>query len=122
MVESTENALEELHCSFCGKGNFGVRVLVAGVGAFICDECVMLCNQLLLEKAAGLEKPGDDAKAIVPSELALALRAIEDYIQQLPVVRSEDTSRTSDRVRAAFALYQKVIAAEAIADSDPLGR
>ncbi len=34
-------------CSFCGKNEKEVKRLIAGPGAFICDECVGLCDSLL---------------------------------------------------------------------------
>ena len=33
------------HCSFCGKSQSQVRVLISGRGAFICDECIRLNQQ-----------------------------------------------------------------------------
>jgi ATP-dependent Clp protease ATP-binding subunit ClpX len=39
-----------LHCSFCGKSQKQVRKLIAGPGAYICDECVELCNEILEEE------------------------------------------------------------------------
>jgi ATP-dependent Clp protease ATP-binding subunit ClpX len=40
----------KLKCSFCEKGQEEVRKLVAGPGVFICDECVSLCNDILIEE------------------------------------------------------------------------
>lgn len=34
-------------CSFCGKPENMVHKLVEGPGVYICDECVMLCNDIL---------------------------------------------------------------------------
>ncbi len=36
-------------CSFCGKNADQVNRLVAGPGVFICDECIKVCNTILLE-------------------------------------------------------------------------
>jgi ATP-dependent Clp protease ATP-binding subunit ClpX len=44
---------ELTHCSFCGKHQEQVRKIIAGPNAFICDECVRLCNDIL-----GLEFEG----------------------------------------------------------------
>ena len=33
-------------CSFCGKGQADVRMLVSGKGASICDECIQLGHEL----------------------------------------------------------------------------
>jgi ATP-dependent Clp protease ATP-binding subunit ClpX len=34
-------------CSFCGKKQSEVMVLIAGARAFICDECAMLAVQMI---------------------------------------------------------------------------
>lgn len=39
-----------LKCSFCGKGQKDVRKLIAGPSVYICDECVMLCNEIMAEE------------------------------------------------------------------------
>ena len=36
-------------CSFCGKSAEQVRRLVAGPGAYICNECIALCNRYMGE-------------------------------------------------------------------------
>ncbi len=40
----------QLKCSFCGKYQEQVRRLVAGPGVYICDECIALCNDIILEE------------------------------------------------------------------------
>jgi hypothetical protein len=39
-------------CSFCGKGRDEVRVLLAGPGVQICDECVAECGKAISDKPA----------------------------------------------------------------------
>ena len=34
-------------CSFCGKSHAEVKKLIAGPGVYICDNCVILCKQVL---------------------------------------------------------------------------
>ena len=34
-------------CSFCGKSHAEVRKLLSGPGVYICDNCVILCKNLL---------------------------------------------------------------------------
>ena len=41
------NAL--FHCNFCGKTQREVKKLIAGPGVYICDECVVLCGDILAE-------------------------------------------------------------------------
>ncbi len=37
-------------CTFCGKGIKQVQKLIAAPGVFICDECVLLCSEILSEE------------------------------------------------------------------------
>ena len=39
----------ERRCAFCGRPRDEVRKLVAGPGVFICDRCIAVCRQLLLD-------------------------------------------------------------------------
>ncbi len=41
---------EKFSCSFCGKDQNAVSRLIAGPGVFICDECIQLCNTILLQE------------------------------------------------------------------------
>ena len=40
MAKSEER---QVRCNFCGKKQSEVQRLIAGNGAFICDECIALC-------------------------------------------------------------------------------
>ena len=56
-----------LKCSFCGKSQKQVKKLIAGPGVYICDECIELCNEIIIEELeetsslglAELPKPQD---------------------------------------------------------------
>ena len=39
-------------CSFCGKSQDDVKKLIAGPTVFICDECIELCNEIMVEEWA----------------------------------------------------------------------
>ena len=41
-----------LHCSFCRKSQHEVSKLIVGSGAYICDECVSTCNEMILSDEA----------------------------------------------------------------------
>jgi ATP-dependent Clp protease ATP-binding subunit ClpX len=47
MAEKKDRTLK---CSFCGKNQEAVRKLIAGPSVYICDECVQLCNEIILEE------------------------------------------------------------------------
>lgn len=56
-----------LYCSFCGKGQEDVRKLIAGPTAYICDECITLCNDIIAEEPAPEE--GERADLPTPAEV-----------------------------------------------------
>jgi ATP-dependent Clp protease ATP-binding subunit ClpX len=37
-------------CSFCGKAQKQVQKLIAGPGVYICDECVVMCVDIIAEE------------------------------------------------------------------------
>lgn len=39
-----------LYCSFCGKARYEVVRLVAGPSTFICDECIMMCLDIIAKE------------------------------------------------------------------------
>ncbi len=55
---------DRIRCSFCGKTQNQVRKLIAGPnGAFICDECVDICQEIILEELEDFA-PATDADSI----------------------------------------------------------
>ncbi len=47
-----------MYCSFCGKSQSEVKRLIAGATAFICDECINLCSDVLKKEQAEAIKTG----------------------------------------------------------------
>lgn len=43
-------AAPTVYCSFCSKSQHDVKTLIAGPSSFICDECVELCMQIIIEQ------------------------------------------------------------------------
>ena len=41
---------KKVRCSFCGKPQEQVRKLIAGPGAYICDECIGICSEIIMEE------------------------------------------------------------------------
>jgi ATP-dependent Clp protease ATP-binding subunit ClpX len=57
-------------CSFCGKSHAEVKKLIAGPGVYICDNCVILCKQVLdKELASQTRKPKARASIAKPAEI-----------------------------------------------------
>jgi len=42
----------EEYCSFCGKSNLDVKVIVKAAGVCICDECIKLAQECVDEYLA----------------------------------------------------------------------
>ncbi len=84
MSHSVDNG--DFHCSFCGKSQHEVKKLIAGPEVFICNECVDLCHEIILEEFGPIEaaEQHDDESASfdldklpTPSEIKAIL---DDYI------------------------------------------
>jgi len=65
-----------LRCSFCGKSQDEVRRLIAGPAAYICDECIDLCNDIILEEGAA-EQSKSRKRLLTPKELN---HKLDEYI------------------------------------------
>jgi ClpX C4-type zinc finger len=54
------------YCSFCGKRSEEVLCLIAGPISFICDECTVLCMDIVVEhrRKKELERIRKEAKAV----------------------------------------------------------
>lgn len=57
-------------CSFCGKSHAEVKKLIAGPGVYICDNCVILCKNVLdKEMLAETKKPPVTTTVPKPAEI-----------------------------------------------------
>ena len=52
-------------CSFCGKSHAEVRKLIAGPGVYICDNCIVLCKNVL-DRELELQNQKKQPKFTVP--------------------------------------------------------
>lgn len=74
---------DEIRCSFCGKSQGQVRKLIAGPkGAYICDECVDICAEIIEEEFENGEETGaaeetEQINLLKPEELKAFL---DDYV------------------------------------------
>lgn len=77
MAKDAGRGKGHLCCSFCGKTQDEVRKLVAGPGVYICDECVELCNEILVEEVHdGHSSPN---RLHIPTPKAIK-EALDEYI------------------------------------------
>ena len=70
---------EIVRCSFCNKSQNQVRKLIAGPnGAYICDECVDVCSEIIEEELEYDERnPFADINLLTPEEMNAFL---DDYV------------------------------------------
>ena len=65
-----------LRCSFCGKSPEEVKRLIAGPTVYICDACIDLCNEILLEEGVAEPRPAR-TRLWTPKELH---NKLDEYI------------------------------------------
>jgi ATP-dependent Clp protease ATP-binding subunit ClpX len=64
-------------CSFCGKSQDEVAKLIAGPAVYICDECVELCNEIVMEVSAKQESEGMKQAILKPMDIK---KHLDDYV------------------------------------------
>ena len=68
---------EKYRCSFCGKAQQDVRKLIAGPDCFICDECVLLCDEILQDDESIATDDHESVRLYTPKEIH---RQLDDYV------------------------------------------
>jgi len=66
-----------VNCSFCGKTQDEVYKIVAGPGVCICDECIKVCNDIILDRRKREDRPFDLRNVPSPKEIKSFL---DEYI------------------------------------------
>jgi ATP-dependent Clp protease ATP-binding subunit ClpX len=64
-------SISELQCSFCGKKKAETELLIAGIDAHICDQCIEQANGIVIQEAkSDLNNPEDSqSKLLKPQEI-----------------------------------------------------
>ncbi|MBQ4156664.1 MAG: ATP-dependent Clp protease ATP-binding subunit ClpX [Clostridia bacterium] len=58
-MANREDFEKSVRCSFCGKPRDQVRRLIAGPGVYICDECVLLCQEIVSDDVEAIQDRGE---------------------------------------------------------------
>ena len=66
-----------LRCSFCNKTQDQVRKLIAGPGAYICDECVGICSDIIEEESKNMQAEDGSLNLKKPKDIKAFL---DDYV------------------------------------------
>ena len=77
-MASSKNNKTGRHCCFCGRGEDEVNLLLSGMDGYICDDCVKMAGEYLVELEHTREK---EAPAIKVGELQKP-KAIKEFLDQ----------------------------------------
>jgi len=66
-----------VNCSFCGKSQDEVYKIVAGPDVCICDECIKVCNDIILDRRKNEDRPFNLKNIPYPKEIKSFL---DEYI------------------------------------------
>ena len=70
---SNDQKEKNLCCSFCGKPQSMVNTLVSGKNAYICDECIAACDEILesehIRPKKKKNRPADEITLLKPAEI-----------------------------------------------------
>jgi len=84
MASRIDDKKQQPRCSFCNKTQDQVRKLIAGPNAYICDECIEICSEIIDEEFD--EDPVyDNINLLKPKE-------IKDFLDQY-VIGQEDAKK-----------------------------
>ena len=64
-------------CSFCGKQQEEVRRLIAGPGAYICDECIQVCREIIEDDVEEVQQELEMSALLKPTEIKALL---DEYV------------------------------------------
>ena len=69
--------MKDLRCSFCGKSQRQVKKLIAGPSAYICDECISLCNEIIAEETEQEQSVSSRFSVPTPAKI---YHELEDHV------------------------------------------
>ena len=89
-----------IRCSFCGKHQDQVAKIIAGPGAYICNECVHLCMDILDDMPTQEEQVSPDMPDIIPNP-----KEIKTYLDEYIV--GQDAAKVALSV-AVYNHYKRI--------------
>lgn len=106
---NNNNNTKSVKCSFCGKPQEMVKRIVAGPNAYICDECINVCNNIIeddnVDEASGYENI-KSTEIPTPAEIK---EILDEY-----VIGQENAKRTLSV--AVYNHYKRINCGEIIDD------
>ncbi len=87
-MANKDDSKKVIYCSFCGKPQDSVGKMIQGASAFICDECIRLCNSIL-RNDTNYEPEGDDASLFAGSHDLLRPTEIKEKLDEYVIGQDE---------------------------------
>ena len=106
MAGRMDDKKQQARCSFCNKTQDQVRKLIAGPGAYICDECIEICAEILDEELDMDEESG--INLLKPMEIKAFL---DEY-----VIGQDEAKKTL--AVAVYNHYKRVLSGSRISDTE----
>ena len=97
---SKSDEKRSIRCSFCGKHQDQVAKIIAGPGAYICNECVHLCMDILDDMPPVVEEIAPDMPDIIPNP-----REIKAYLDEYII--GQETAKVALSV-AVYNHYKRI--------------
>ena len=111
MSRNDENKDRVACCSFCGKTQDQVRIMIAGPGVHICDDCVELCQEIM-QKEYGIVPAGRKRRTGEQELTLLKPQEIKERLDEY-VVGQDDA-----KVALAVAVYNHYKRINCLGDGD----
>ena len=106
---SSKNITRNVKCSFCGKPQEMVKRIVAGPNAYICDECIAICNNIIEDENYDEETGYEDLKSEDIPTPAEIKKILDEY-----VIGQDDAKKTLSV--AVYNHYKRIACDEIIDD------
>lgn len=106
---ANKNNNQNIRCSFCGKPQEMVKRIVAGPNAYICDECIAICNNIIEDEHYEDELGYEDIKSEDIPTPAEIKKILDEY-----VIGQEDAKKTLSV--AVYNHYKRISCDEIIDD------
>lgn len=103
------NITKSVKCSFCGKPQEMVKRIVAGPNAYICDECIAICNNIIEDENYDEETGYEDLKSEDIPTPAEIKQILDEY-----VIGQDDAKKTLSV--AVYNHYKRIACDEIIDD------
>ncbi len=107
MASKSDDKKQSVRCSFCGKPQEQVKKIIAGPNAYICNECIDLCYDILGEDYTMYEdSDNDELKVLRPAEIT---QFLDEY-----VIGQNDAKKAL--AVAVYNHYKRISTAQTIGD------